>query len=88
MRYWHCKVNHIIQRCARFANLSNAKQLSPHSLRRGLATSAARANTPLHVIMRAGRWKQVNTVMEYVEANERFQEIAAATVLQKINHKD
>jgi integrase len=81
-------VNHILQRCARFANLSNAQQLSPHSLRRGLATSAARASTPLHVIMRAGRWKQVNTVMEYVEANERFQENAAATVLQKINHKD
>ncbi len=78
-------VNHIIQRCAAMANLSNSQQLSPHSLRRGLATSAARANTPLHVIMRAGRWKQVNTVMEYIEANERFQENAAATVLQKIN---
>jgi integrase len=80
-------VNHIIQRCARIANLSNAKQLSPHSLRRGLATSAARANTPIHVIMRAGRWKQVNTVMEYIEANERFQENAAVIVLQKVNDK-
>ena len=80
-------VNHIIQRCARGANLANANQLSAHSLRRGLATSAARANTPLHVIMRAGRWKQVNTVMEYIEASERFSENAAVNVLQKINEK-
>jgi len=80
-------INHIIQRCATKANLTNAKQLSPHSLRRGLATSAARANTPLHVIMRAGRWKQVNTVMEYIEASERFSENAAVNVLKKIQGK-
>lgn len=77
-------VNHIIRRCAKAANLPNASELSPHSLRRGLATSAARANTPLHVIMRTGRWKQVNTVMEYIEASERFSENAAVNVLKKI----
>ncbi|MEO8402196.1 MAG: site-specific integrase [Gammaproteobacteria bacterium] len=77
-------VNHIVTRCARAAKLSNSDQLSPHSLRRGLATSAARSNTPLHVIMRAGRWKQVNTVMEYIEANARFDENAANNVLNKV----
>lgn len=76
-------INHIIQRRARDANIPKAEQLSPHSLRRGLATSAARANTPIHIIMRAGRWKQTNTVMEYIEASERFTENAAANVLQK-----
>jgi integrase len=80
-------INHIIQRCAKAADLTYAKQFSAHSLRRGLATSAARAQTPIHVIMRAGRWKQVNTVMEYIEASERFSENAAVTVLQKINEK-
>lgn len=34
--------------------------------------------------MRAGRWKQVNAVMEYSEASERFTENAAANVLKKI----
>jgi len=77
-------VNHIIQRCAHGANITNANQYSAHSLRRGLATSAARAQTPIHVIMRAGRWKQVNTVMEYIEASERFSENAAVNVLQKM----
>lgn len=56
-------VNHIIKRCAHIANLAYADKISSHSLRRGLATSAARVNTPIHVIMRAGRWKHVNTVI-------------------------
>ncbi|MEO8964009.1 MAG: tyrosine-type recombinase/integrase [Gammaproteobacteria bacterium] len=77
-------VNHIVKRCARAATLTNADQLSPHSLRRGLATSAARTNSSLHVIMRAGRWKQVNTVMEYIEASERFTDNAALRILQNI----
>ena len=77
-------INHILLRCAKAANLPHAEDYSPHSLRRGLATSAARTNTPIHVIMRAGRWKQVNTVMEYIEASERFTENAAVNVLQKI----
>ena len=77
-------INHIIQRRARAANITNAHQLSPHSLRRGLATSAARANTSIQIIMRAGRWKQVNTVIEYIESSERFTDNAASNVLQKI----
>ncbi len=76
-------VNHVIKRCARMANLTYANKISSHSLRRGLATSAARANTPIHVIMRAGRWKQVNTVMEYIEANLRFTENAAIHILKE-----
>jgi hypothetical protein len=34
--------------------------------------------------MRQGRWKQVDTVMEYIEAAQRFEENAAGLVLQKI----
>jgi site-specific recombinase XerD len=80
-------VNHIIKRSAHLAKLNCANEISPHSLRRGLATSAARANTPVHVIMRAGRWKQVNTVMEYIEANQRFTENAAVNILNKFADK-
>lgn len=77
-------VNHIIHRCAVLANLPNADEITPHSLRRGLATSAASANASIKTIMRAGRWKQVNTVMEYIEASERFSENAAKNVLQQL----
>jgi site-specific recombinase XerD len=76
-------VNYILKARANLAGLSNIDRLSSHSLRRGLATSAARAGAPLQAIMRAGRWKQTNTVMEYIEGSERFTENAAAHVLQK-----
>lgn len=77
-------INHIIQRTAKLAKITQANDLSPHSLRRGLATNAARANASIKTIMRAGRWKQVNTVMEYIEASERFEDSAAASVLVNI----
>ena len=80
-------VNHILKQRAQAAGIANTHMLSSHSLRRGLATSAARAGVPLQTIMRAGRWKQTNTVMEYIEASERFTENAAANVLQKIQDK-
>lgn len=75
-------INHTIHRCAVLANLANAHDITPHSLRRGFATSAARANASIPTIMRAGRWKQVNTVMEYIEASERFSDNAATNILK------
>lgn len=77
-------VNHILKKHAQAVNIPDLDLLSSHSLRRGLATSAARAGAPIQAIMRAGRWKQTNTVMEYIEASERFTENAAANVLQVI----
>ncbi|MBA3660632.1 MAG: tyrosine-type recombinase/integrase [Gammaproteobacteria bacterium] len=76
-------VNHIIKIRAQAAGIEKANQFSSHSLRRGLATSAARAGSPLQAIMRAGRWKQTNTVMEYIEASERFSDNAASNVMEK-----
>jgi integrase len=77
-------VNHILKKRANAAGITNIKHLSAHSLRRGLATSAARAGARMEAIMRSGRWKQTNTVMEYIEASERFVENAANFVLQKV----
>lgn len=80
-------VNHILQKRAKQSNISYWNQLSSHSLRRGLASSASRLGAGLPAIMRQGRWKQVNTVMEYIEAHERFRENAAASVLEKYHDK-
>lgn len=79
-------VNHILKKRAVAANLSDINSLSSHSLRRGLATSAAKAGAPLQAIMRAGRWKQTNTVMGYIEEGERFSDNAAVSVLTKLQH--
>ncbi len=74
-------VNHILKKRAAEIGLAETALISSHSLRRGLATAAARAGAPIHTIMRAGRWKQTNTVMEYIEATDRFNDNAAALLL-------
>lgn len=81
-------INHILKNRAKATGMTHLTHLSSHSMRRGLATCAARAGTPLHAIMRAGRWKQTNTVIEYIEASERFTENAAANVLEWANKKE
>lgn len=77
-------VSNILRKRAIQAHLENAEDFSSHSLRRGLATSASRDGASIPAIMRQGRWKNVNTVMEYVEAAQRFEDNAAAKVLEKI----
>jgi len=77
-------VNHILKARAKQVGLTEIETISSHSLRRGLATSAARAGAPLQSIMRAGRWKQTNTVMEYIDAADRLTDHAAKHILSKI----
>ncbi len=80
-------VNHILKKRTHEIGLTETTLISSHSLRRGLATAAARAGAPIHTIMRAGRWKQTNTVMEYIEATERFTDNAAALLLTNTTHR-
>lgn len=80
-------VNLILKRHALAADIEDAEQFSSHSMRRGLATTASREGASLSAIMRQGRWKQVGTVMEYIEAAKRFEENAAGHVLQKLKNE-
>jgi len=77
-------VSNILKKRARDAAIPEAENFSSHSLRRGLATSASRDGASLPAIMRQGRWKNVNTVIEYIEAAQCFEENAAASILQKV----
>ncbi len=77
-------VNDILKKLGCAVGIENAEHFSSHSMRRGLATTASRDGVSLAAIMRQGRWKQVDTVMEYIEAAQRFEENAAEKVLQKI----
>lgn len=54
--------------------------LAGHSLRAGLATSAARAGVADRSIQRQGRWKSPAMVGRYVREGELFRENAAAAV--------
>jgi integrase len=79
-------VNEILKKQGRTAGIENAMDFSSHSMRRGLATTASRDGVSLPSIMRQGRWKQVSTVMEYIEAAQRFEENAARQVLQNLSY--
>jgi integrase len=78
-------VSVLLKKHAKAAGIENAEKFSSHSMRRGLATTASRDGVSLPAIMRQGRWKQVGTVMEYIEAAQRFEENAAGQVLQKMS---
>ena len=80
-------VNLILKKHAKTAGIRNPENFSSHSMRRGLATTASREGVSLPAIMRQGRWKQVSTVMEYIEAAQRFEQNAAGQVLRKIPSK-
>ncbi len=77
-------VNIILRKRAEEAGIKDIQNLSSHSLRRGLATYASLAGADLAAIMRQGRWKQVNTVMEYIEASARFSENISAKILEEM----
>ena len=77
-------VSNILKKYAKAVQLDRAENYSSHSLRRGLATAASRDGASLASIMRQGRWRNVNTVMEYIEAAQRCEENAAKSVIKKL----
>lgn len=81
-------VNEILKKHAVAAGIEKGRNFSSHSMRRGLATTASRDGVSLPAIMRQGRWKQVSTVMEYIESAQRFEENAADQVLKKLPYKE
>ena len=72
----------IIKKRAKECQFPNAAEFSSHSLRRGLATSASHKGASLKAIMRQGRWRHVSTVLGYIEEGQRFEDNAAALILQ------
>jgi site-specific recombinase XerD len=65
-------VNLILRQLAHDAGLTNAAQMSAHSLRRGFATESARLGASMPSIQRHGRWRSTKTVVEYIEAGRQF----------------
>ncbi len=74
-------VNAILEACATLAGLEYVPQLSSHSLRRGMATSAHRAGASMRDIKRQGGWRHDGTVQGYIEEADRFEENAAGALL-------
>lgn len=72
-------VARVIKATAEAAGL-DASEYSGHSLRAGLATTAAKAGKPEHVIQKHGRWKTRDLLDRYVRDADLFSENAAAGI--------
>jgi site-specific recombinase XerD len=70
-------VARIVQRAALRAGL-DPSQYAGHSLRSGLAATAARCDAPEREIMRQGRWKSVAIARRYIRAGRLVAENPAA----------
>jgi integrase len=81
-------VNTILVSCAALAKLDYVPELSSHSLRRGMATSAHRAGADFRDIKRQGGWRHDGTVHGYIEQAGRFQDNAAGALLRKKHRND
>lgn len=75
-------VNTVLDTCATRAGLDYVPDLSSHSLRRGMATSAHRAGAAYGDIKRQGGWRHDGTVQGYIEEASRFAENAAGSLLR------
>lgn len=81
-------ISDILGTCAEKAGLPYAPELSGHSLRRGLATSAHRSGAEFQDIKRQGGWKHDGTVQGYIEEAGRFEANAALTLLRRKGKND
>lgn len=75
-------VNTILAGAAQLAKLGYVPELSSHSLRRSMATSAYRARADFRDIKRQGAWRHDSTVQGYIEEAGLFEEKAAGSVLR------
>lgn len=75
-------VNAILADAAQLARLGYVPELSSHSLRRGMATSAHRAGAEFRNIKKQGGWRHDGTVHGYIEEAGLFEENAAGSLLR------
>jgi site-specific recombinase XerD len=73
-------VGEVVARAAKRAGLDPKGQWTGHSLRAGLATSAAKAGVPDRVIMATTRHRSRTTLDRYVRSGTRWEQVAAASV--------
>ncbi len=59
--------------------------LSSHSFRRGLSTSAARERVDFELIKKQGGWKNDATVWEYIEEGQQFLNNVSLVLMEKMD---
>lgn len=77
-------INDFLKGLADACGLDFASELSSHSFRRGLSTSAARENLDFELIKKQGGWKNDATVREYIDEGRRFEDNVATMLIAEL----
>ncbi|MCP4256874.1 MAG: site-specific integrase [Ketobacter sp.] len=80
-------LNLMLRGWAKQIHLPNADRISSHSLRRGMATSASSAGASIKSIMRQGRWRHEGTVLQYIEAGQKYDDNAVTAIAESTDNK-
>lgn len=77
-------INELLKSIGKECKLDFVTDLSSHSLRRGLTTSAAREDVDFATIKKQGGWKSDATVWEYIEEGRLFSDNVAHSLIDSI----
>lgn len=77
-------INTLIKTLGQTCQFDFAPELSSHSFRRGLSTSAARERVDFELIKKQGGWKSDATVWDYIEEGQQLSNNASLILMEKL----
>ena len=77
-------VNELLKTLGSACQFDFVPDLSSHSFRRGLSTSAARERVDFELIKKQGGWKSDATVWEYIEEGQQLSNNATHILMEKM----
>jgi integrase len=77
-------VNALLKSLGKASEFDFVPDLSSHSFRRGLSTSAARERVDFELIKKQGGWKNDAMVWEYIDEGQQFSNNASIVLMEKL----
>lgn len=77
-------INELLKGLGQICKFNFVPELSSHSFRRGLSTSAARERIDFELIKKQGGWKNDATVWGYIEEGQQLTENASLQLMEKL----
>jgi integrase len=78
-------INELLKTLGTACEFDFVPELSSHSFRRGLSTSAARERIDFELIKKQGGWKSDTTVWGYIEEGQQFTNNATVVLMKKMS---
>ncbi|MGH1472519.1 MAG: site-specific integrase [Cellvibrionaceae bacterium] len=80
-------INGLLKSVGASCGFDFVSDLSSHSFRRGLSTSAAREGVNFELIKKQGGWKSDATVWDYIEEGQQFSNNATHVLMEKLQSR-